>query len=521
MKTQYFFFVFYLVSWFTLAQESIKYKKDSIINLLADVKKVSAQKKDLFYKQALHLSKEIKNDSLTASVLFEYTINAIRRKDNATINFGFKALQELNKTKNYTRAEGLIYSLKAFKYRHSSRIDSAFYYFNKAKLSFKAHHHHLDLGKVYNTIISIQFNVKDRVGLENTALEAHQYFTEYPNYFALAKVYQAQGLSVGEIDLEKATTYFIKAESYLDSIKDPSLQKLLLNNIKLSKSYTYIKHKKFKEAINEVNIGIKFNRKKVYNHKFSDGYYWLLHNKAVASLAIGDTQFGFATLHEVYNYCHKNENVLGASILAKDLSKFYFKYNNYKNGLKFAKEALKGLKETGDTRDYLELLEVMLTYSKENKGQFYKETLQLKDSLYERERLASEQYALVKFQTTLKESENERLIQANELSNSKLLNEQKANRILQLLTLIGVLTLASVLIIANIKRKNLQFQANLAKAEARENERKKIALNLHDKVVGDLRAVYQKALKKHDKEITEPLLTIKMRLEIYHTNYRQ
>ena len=496
------------------SQEENIISKNNVIQLLDSIKKVESSQKDVLYKQAYSFSKKNSNDSLSLEILRKYTLDAIRGKDSIGSRYGFKELNHIYKTKNNQKAKGFYYRLKGRQFRLSARLDSAFYYFNKAKIIFKENNYHSELAKMYNTILVVQFGVKDRVGLERTAIEAHQYFTEFSNYFALAKVYQVQGLSVGEVDAAKAKTLFNKSLSYLDSIEDPYLKGVININVRLSSIYTYIKSNNFVEALIETQKGLDFYKNWDEKLRLEDGYYWLLHNKSVAELELGKVQSGFATIDSVYNYTVDSKDNYSRSFLAKDLAKFHIKYGNQNKGLSFANIALKHAKETNNTLALIETLEILLKNTSYNNKEDFKTLFKLKDSIYKKEREQMEQYALVKFQTDLKEAENLRLKQQNELSNTNLLAEKRRTRVLLLLASIAIICIGSILVIANYRKKNLQFQANLSKAEARENERKKIALNLHDKVVGDLRAVYQKSVNKESSEITEQLLSIKNQIRI-------
>lgn len=128
------------------SQEENIISENNVIQLLDSIKKVESSQKDVLYKQAYFFPKKINNDNLLLEILHEHTLVAIRGK----------------------YSEEFYCRLKGRQFRLSARLDSAFFYFKKSKIIFKENNYHSELAKMYNTILVVQFGIKDRASLENS-----------------------------------------------------------------------------------------------------------------------------------------------------------------------------------------------------------------------------------------------------------------------------------------------------------------------------------------------------------------
>ena len=140
---------------------------------------------------------------------------------------------------------------------------------------------------------------------------------------------------------------------------------------------------------------------------------------------------------------------------------------------------------------------------------FYKRYINLQEQTEIKQQKTKNQFARVRFETQKKEEENIFLKQESLITKAKIKDEQSKSRIITLLAFIFLLGAFFLFFFYKSRQKLFRHKANLEKAQARDQERQEIAVSLHDKVVGDIRLIHQKAIKSDLKNIAEPLSKVK------------
>ena len=511
------FIAFFIIQNSSFSQEKLLTSRDSIENLITIWNNEKGYtEKDIFEFQNKFSKQE--NDSIynisqtflgklyierKDSIHFYETINKL---DSLSRFVGSNNIRSISRKRNLERLKSTYHYLKGEYFYDKNVVDSAYYHLNIAKnLSIK-NKFYFTLESLHKPFFYLLFAIGD---IESINVYGADVLANVDNNYILARACSMLSVNSSKTNIEKSKIYNQKAFEYNSKIKESFKKKLELVHLYTDISFTWRNSRKFKNFITYSRKADSiFKSIKYYKPKRTD--ISVKTNLATAKIYEKNYDGAERLFLETYDLCdtlYLNRKLT----VINNLGIIYYLYKkNKKLSKKYAIEAIKVCQKKKNNTLELYNYRLLAKLSTPKEANKIYEIYIAKSNRYSQEKIEKkEKYALVKYETSLKEPENLSLKQANELSNSKLLNEQKENRILQLISLIGIVLLISLIIITNIRRKNLKFQANLAKAEAREQERKEIALSLHDKVVGDLRAVYQKALKTETSEIAEPLLTIK------------
>jgi signal transduction histidine kinase len=507
-------FIFLVVVLFdvSFAQEKSfnEKRKDSLIRLISKYKKLDRLGEVPFLSRAERISKKQDVNSLKVVLANRIFYHNLSKKDFIKSKESLNGLLTLYRKQNNLYAYGNYFFLKGDFFSTKNKVDSAYVNYVKAKNIFKKHKFSLDACDAYKSILITQFVSKDRIGLEQTAIEAEKFLLHNKAYHHLCSMNMYIAFNEGNHNLKIAEKYFERALQFADSINNKKARSFLRSGIMINYSYTYLMNKKYQLAIEKADEGLLDYNTSEIREKLLYNKIGFLVNKGKSLLDSGNTKEGLKIVNEAHSISKKNNLSLPIGFTNNVLAGHYNNQKQYQKAIPYAEESLK-IFTANNILDgkLLSLKHLAKAYEGKKSKYVYEKYITLKDSINKNQLKTKEQFALVRFETEKKEAENLYLKQQNILSNSELISEKRRSRNLQLLAIIGVILLVSLILIHTIRKKNIEFKANLAKAEAREQERKKIAINLHDKVVGDLRAVYQKAVKNKSEEIIEPLLTIK------------
>ena len=500
----------------TFSQEPNSFKKrndlkrDSLINLISKYKKLDRFGEAPFLSRAERISKKENIKSLEVLLANRVFYHNLSKRDFLKSKQSLNDLLTLYSKQNNFYAYGNYFLLKGDFFSAKNKVDSAYVNYVKAKNIFKKYKFSLDACDAYKSILITQFISKDRIGLEQTVIESENYLLTNKAYHHLCSMNMYIALNEGNYNLKIAEKYFERALQFADSVGNKKARSFLRSGVIINYSYICLMNKKYQLAIAKADEGLLDYKASDIKEQLLYNKIGFLVNKGKSLLDFGKTKEGLKFVNEASLISKKNNLVLPIGFSNNVLAGHYNTQKMYQKAIPYAEEALKIFTDHNIIEGkLLSLKHLAKSYDKSKSKDFYEKYIYLKDSINKNQLKTKEQFALVRFETEKKEAENVHLKQQNRLSNSELVSEKRRSRILQLLTVIGVIVLVSLIIINTIRKKNIEFKANLAKAEAREQERKKIAINLHDKIVGDLRVVYQKALKNNSKEIIQPLLTIK------------
>ncbi|WP_298779451.1 ATP-binding protein [uncultured Polaribacter sp.] len=506
------FFIAFLLSFhFSFGQNftSKKKIKDSIATYFNSLKYY--KRKDIEkIKKYQKILKENNLDTLLLDSYFFLGIEYVSKKDSLNFAKNLNAIDKIYKKTNSELAKSQYYYLKGTYFNSNNVIDSAYTYFQKAKNICVKNNLFKHSYRSFYSLMELQRRIKDAHGLDLTAIEAITLAKKAKDYYGLSDIYAYIGLNHFETNLEKGLDNYKKSSFYTKKIKD-SIDKQIYTTLGyLNYSYTYVFYNDFKKALFYAKKADSVNNQ-YQLFKYDKGLQIVTkQNIGVSNIVLGNEAFGLKQLNESKDLCGEDYPMKKALILY-DIG---FYYQNFKKDLKTTRivinEALKLAKKISDPDTELYCLKVLAEISNPvESNKYYKKYIKLSDSLFSKKNELKDSYALVKYETKEKEAENNFLRQENISNIIKLENILHKNRIIQLIAFLFILIIVFIIIFYYQRQKSLIYINNLAKATAREEERQKIASNLHDKIVGDLRLIYQKAETSNQIEISKPLFKLK------------
>lgn len=456
-------------------------------------------------EKALFFAKKLKNDSLLINIYADLAYENVLLNDKKNFEKVNNSLLKIYQNKNDSTALGFYYQNKGWFYKNNGHIDSSYYYYNKTKNISKASKD-TRLKEVYLDLLLINFSASDYLGTEELAIEIIDSDYLKTEYEILATTYSFLGVvSIRLRNYKNAIRYNQKALEIIEKIKDEKIKE----------------EKKFKH-INDISLMYakqeNFEKALFYNNKISDmypnlkqnnleGYAGLILNRGFCEFNLGKINDAIKHFNEALKIGEELNLYYLQTYAFLKLATLYKKEKNSKKAKLYVDKALVLAKKINFRK--LETLKLSAEiYSGKKSIEFYKKYISLKEEIEIKEQEKKNKFVRVRFETQKKEEENTFLKQQTLIAKEKIKNEQNKNRIISLIALVSFLLALFIFFFYKSRQKILSYKANLGKAQAREQERQEIAASLHDKVVGDLQIIYQRALKNNTDNIAEPLSKI-------------
>lgn len=379
-------------------------------------------------------------------------------------------------------------------YYNVAEYEKSFYHLNIAEKSFRTSR---DVEYAGFSIIS-KANIltfkKDFVGAEKLAIKALKIAKKHNFYLLKYHCYITLGNSSNGLNnYDKAIEYFQKSILECEKFKsDPNYLSYKLQPI-LYTSNVYINQKEFKKSIEVTKEGL-------INKNIDRSVYCYLRNSfAYSKFKLGDkTAFNYfietLKVGDSLNFAPiqiTSKTYLGEYYLAqKDTAKANF----------YLKDAQKQAHVNNIFEDELKLLQLLSKANPDDKSFYSNRYIILNDSLQLVERATRDKFARIEFET------DEITTERNSLS------EEKKYLTFQILVIVGISILAIIIIILwfknnsqKAKTRELLLKQDQQKAneeiyqlmmeqqqkieEAKNIEKQRISLDLHDSVMGKLTAV--------------------------------
>jgi len=481
-------FVFILMSCSKNKHQGIvtnKKTSDSLsiyIRLSSD--EINPKKRNLFLEKAFEKSLNQANDSITRSYLLEICVGFL--KDNDWENFKKSSDKLIDYSifakDSFSLAQGYRYNAAFYKKR--SVNDSAFIYYSKAEKIFESLKDKSNLGSVLSNKSIIQYNVGDFVGADRSLTHAYSILKDSKESEKLFVIFTMMGIVANESkDYNKAIEYYTKT---LKLIKDNNLtdkyqEATCLNNI----GYVYQNKGDFKEAIKNFSLALK---DKTIEKNDPELFSLLTDNLAYCKFKLND----FKDLPNLFYVSLKVREKIDAKtliVLSKiHLSEYYNKTNQIKLSQKFANEALIQAKSNGISRDFLAALKQASLVDNINASKYSKDYIRINDSIQDVERISKEKFARLALETDEIKQENQGLAEKNR----NLLYVFVVTFILVVLLFVVRAQRARTreLLYKQAQQKanediyNLMMSQQAIIDESRSKEKKRLAQDLHDGVLG-------------------------------------
>ncbi len=490
MKKLILFFVFAtLVGCNKKVEKNSKKIRDSISVIYNEIENDSLSNSQIKLKHdnALRLVIKVKNSEsnrnyLLRTLKFYYEINDfdnLKKANRYLLEYSLKSNDTANIAQSYFYSGNRCYS--------SDILDSAFYYFSKAEKLLEYNPSSKALPSIFLNKSTIQLGINDFLGAELYASKALKSYRIFNDYLGQYDAYTNLGIaSYGNENYNKSIEYHRKALEIAqqnDLNKEYFLEEISRNNI----GNCFQNLNDYNQAIKEFEIALK--NKKLSKNKPSL-YATLLDNAAYSRFKIDNSP----NVVDLFNRSLKIRDSLNLSsriILSKiHLSEFYLNMKDTTNSQKYANAALKLAKQTKIPSDLLTSLKQLSLVEHKNAAKYSKEYIKISDSIQLEERKSKDKFARIAFET------DEILLEKDKLAeqNRSLLYFFIATLLVGLLLFVirtqraknRELLLKQQQQKANEDIYNLMISQQATIEESREKEKKRIAQELHDGVLGRL-----------------------------------
>jgi len=464
--------------------------RDSISTYITLIKnnKVSYNQKDKYNQRAYELLQSRKIDSTSLGLLDLVADNFdLLGKRMEFRKLSHELLEKATEIKDTANISKAYKNLGKF-HLDSGQNDSSFYYYLKAEKFSRYIGDSLSLGEIYLDMAFIQLYESDFNGSETSASKALPYLDKAPNKKKIYEAYNLIGINSNQLkNFEKALEYHTKALNYIENVSVTDKNNLVassLNNI----GYVYQTTGQQEKAIENFNIALKDVSLRSGNPTV---YAMLIDNLAYSKFKLND----FSQLPGLFYTSLKLRDSLkqdnSGIILNKiHLSELFAAKKDTLIAQKYAREALDFSRKTRVSSDILASLQQLSTIEHKNAVAYSKEYIKISDSLQQAERKAKDKFARIAFETDEIISQKDKLAEQNRSISYFFIGT----------FLIGILLFVirsqkaknRELVLREAQQKanediyNLMISQQASIEESRVKEKKRIAQELHDGVLGRL-----------------------------------
>lgn len=451
---------------------------------LADANEISTDKKNIYLEKAFEKVIAQSNDSISRNHLLNISIGFLKNGNLENLRISSTTLikNSINSKDTINLAQG--YKCLAGYYRKTSVNDSAFIYFSKAEKLFKSLKDKTNEGGVLSSKSIIQYNVGDFVGADRSLTRAYFLLKDTKENDKLYVIFTMMGIVANETkDYEKAIEYYTKTLEIIkqNNLTDNYQEATCLNNI----GYVYQNKGDYKEAIKNYTLALK---DKTIIDNDPELYSLLTDNLAYCKFKLKDYK-GLPNLFYASLKVREQIDAKTLIVLSKiHLSEYYHSIKQDQLSQKFANEALIQAKSTGISRDFLAALKQASVVDNINSSKYSKDYIRINDSIQDVERLSKEKFARLALETDEIIQENAGL-------------EERNRRLLYIFVVSFVVVVLLFVVRAQRARTrellykqaqqkanediyNLMMSQQAIIDESRSKEKKRLAQDLHDGVLG-------------------------------------
>ncbi|WP_281299301.1 tetratricopeptide repeat-containing sensor histidine kinase [Flavobacterium limnophilum] len=469
-----------------------------------DKKEVSFVLKKLESSKAENFDKEIILDSL-----YQYLSN--RKNDSINRNYYFKvaskyysidkydkffkAVDKVNKLaikeKDTVHIAKSLYFFGDY-YEEKSQLDSAFSYYSQSEKLFKLINDTLNTGKTTLYKSGILLDAGIFTESEIKAITALRFLSKTNDTRLVYECYNCIAISLKELnDFKKSLEYFALALKQLDQLEKENYPKektiksriACYNNI----GRVYQKMKNYQKAINYYNKGLQTKNIK---QDYPKSYALLLDNLGYSKMKSGNYE-GIENLFlESLRIRDSLGMDLGVATSKIDLGEYYLLKKDTAKGFTYLKEGYSLAKKFKSSPYVIQSLKLLMENDSKNKTYYTNQYLKIGDSIQQVERATRNKFARIAYETDQVEEKNVML--------SKTITNIIIGSGIIVFLLGGFLSIyrlksrnKELLFIkeqqeANEKIYQLMLNQQAETEQARNEERNRIAMELHDGIVNSI-----------------------------------
>ena len=421
--------------------------------------------------------------------MYDAAVGYYKLRQDKKLNAVITKLLKKAKNENDSLIVARAYNLIGNQHINLTNNDSAYYYILKAEKILFRLRDSLDLGKNYVDKAFIQLYENDFSGCELSSIQALNYLKNFNEPLKEYNSYSLIGTCSNESkNYENALIYHNKALALVyrhPQIKESKMhyESSSLNNI----GYVFQSMDKYEDAIKNYRKALLApNLLKESPYIYST----VIDNLAYSKFKLNEYSQLPMLFFQALSIRSENGMYSGAILSKIHLSEYFSKISDTVNSKKFAFEALTDSKKTKVSGDLLLSLKQLSAIDHQNSSKYSKEYIRINDSLQIEERKSKDKFARIAYET------DEIIEQKDKLT--------EQNRTL-LYFFLGTLFLGILLFVIRTQRAknrelllkqqqqkineeiyNLMISQQATIEENRVKEKKRIAQELHDGVLGRL-----------------------------------
>lgn len=440
-----------------------------------------------YNKKAFDILADYQNDSLARMNLFKVANRFYNMDDSfnyiKTVEFVLKNSLEAKDTLSLAKA----YAYKGDYFGTRLISDSAFLNYYKSEKLYLIKNDLYNVARTRLNKANLQYAESDLLGSEKSVFNALRVLKYQKANDLLYELYNLLGILYNDLEeYDKSIDYHTKALANATDDKIPSVYQsraTSLNNI----GYVYQNLKNYQKAQEYYQEGL---RQKNLKYDKPSLYAMLLDNLAYSRFRLReDDELPGLFLKSLKL---RDSLKLTSGIVANKihLSEYYSYKNDDAKAVQYAREALTSARNDKNFRNVLVALKQMGVVEPQNATLYSREYIHINDSLQKAERKMGEKFSRIEYETDVIKSENTDLVVQN----------RNLFYVFSILTLIGVFTFVFVSQrnkhrelmfkeqqqIANAEIYNLMISQQKTIEENRAKEKKRVARELHDGVLGKI-----------------------------------
>lgn len=424
--------------------------------------------KDLHFKVD-SLIKDYDHLDIKQKVYQELTELALKKNDSNLLYKYNELSLSLAKKHNDTIAIGLSHwDYAAFLLKHQKYAD-AFKHYQQAQKAFSENRHPYYEAKMWYNMAFIKGRLKEYTESEAFIYNALPYLRDAQKYKQVYRCYTLLSFIYEELEgLDVAIEYLYLALETIQNKELPYLEAATLSNLGL----VYHKKKDFQKALNYFNEALSIDDLKEVKPNL---YARLLDNRAYTSYTFGEQEYK-SDFEKALKIRKSLSNKAGVILSQMHLAEIHWKEKDTTKAIRYAKEAVEKAQDINLKRELLSGLLLLAEIEPHMANQHMNAWKVTHDEIEHKMRRQRHKVAKIQFKTQEIKGEAERL--------------KMHKQLLVLALILGVLL--SMTFYLYIRQKNKikrikhqrrqEYQLQLKKEE----ERNRIAADLHDTILGKL-----------------------------------
>ncbi|UPZ34639.1 tetratricopeptide repeat protein [Sphingobacterium sp. PCS056] len=370
---------------------------------------------------------------------------------------------------------------KAFEYVNSGNADSAFYYFDAAKLVFLEQGDSLQVAKCLINMAITQKEKGDYFGSQETALQAILFLDEKKpeHQTILGMNFNALGLSTDELyDYPRAIFFYEQAIKYSD---DPQNTMVYRNN--LANAYLYNKeYEKARKIFDNILHG---------THKNPVEYARVLSNLTRVKCKQDSTYVAIHDFQRALQIREHEQDFRGQNSSLAHITEYYEKQNP-DSALIFAKRWYDIAKKIESPDDQIRALKTLIKLSPSDSSKYYFSIYNsLNDSLQQARLVAKNQFTMIRYEVEKNKADNLSLQKDNA---DKAYNISRQRMYTAVISIFSIIVIISGIFWYKRRQERLQLEAQNRIKENQLN----ISRKIHDVVSNGLYRVMMEIENRED-----------------------